>query len=290
MSDEYVSEVRLPVSYQNTPENKLLLDADKYVHIRLRAKGGDIFSSKFFSSHEALNINLQQAEIRKSRYFDRYYILTDQFRNQFSNRFDFAHSVLSVHPDTLFLNFEEVVNRNIPVKSEVTISCKSRFQLYDSIQLIPNMIKVSGPASVIDTLKYIATEKKAFTDLDKNLEATVKISSALLASKLRFNHTEIKLQAMIEEFTESVIQLPVTAYADDTSAMVKTFPETVALTYKVALKDFTRVRADMFSLSVSYTQEKDMNKNFLKVQVDNKPDFIQLTRIQPEKLEFLIQK
>ncbi|HSG67354.1 MAG TPA: hypothetical protein VK994_01510, partial [Bacteroidales bacterium] len=49
MSDEYVAEVSMPVKYDNIPSQKLLVRADNQINIKIRAKGGDIFSVKFLS-------------------------------------------------------------------------------------------------------------------------------------------------------------------------------------------------------------------------------------------------
>lgn len=290
MSDEYVSEIRMPVAYQNAPENKLLLNADQHVYVRLRAKGGDIFSSKYFSKHSPLNINLNQAEIRKSRYFDKYYILTSHFRNQFSGRFDFAHSVLSLQPDTLFLDFEEVITKVLPVRAMVTLNCKPQFQLYDSLVLMPDRMAVSGPASIIDTMEFIRTESKQFSELDNDLQAEIPLGKEYKNELIRLERQTVELSADIEEYTESMIELEVSATTSDPGIRLKTFPETVELTYHVALKDFTLVKPGMFSLSATYNEQEDQSKTFLKVNVDNHPGFIRIKRINPDKLEYLIQK
>ncbi|MBE9483860.1 MAG: hypothetical protein IMY74_03380, partial [Bacteroidetes bacterium] len=67
-------------------------------------------------------------------------------------------------------------------------------------------------------------------------------------------------------------------------------PEEVQLTYRVAIKDYQRVIPEMFTLSVTYDPEKDKGKNFLKVHIERKPDFVRVNRIHPEKVEFIIRK
>jgi len=290
MSDEYVSELKFPVEYTNEPSDKLLTRANDNISVRLRAKGGDIFSLKFFSGRDPIKVNLRQAEIKKSRYFDKYYVNTNAITEVLSKSFDFPHDIISIDPDTLFLEFEDIITKSLPVRPVIDINCKAQFQVYDSLVIIPDIINVSGPSSIIDTLEFIYSESKSFSDVDKNLETMIPLSFPVLDDKISYSENEVKLIIPIEKYTESSIDLPVFGSSNESGSSVKTFPETVQLTYQVAIKDYNLVKADMFHLSVIYDSEKDKTKSFLKVKVDKSPDFIKITRINPDRLEFLIQK
>lgn len=290
MSDEYVADINIPIDFQNIPKDMQLNDADGHITARLRAKGGDLFSVKVFSSSKAIRVNLKAADLKKSRYFDKYYILTSQLRNQVSNRFNFDHNILLLYPDTLFLDFEEIITRTIPVQSRLEISCKPQYHIYDSLRLIPSEIMVSGPSTIIDTLSFIFTEAKSFTDLDRSTETAISLILPFTDDKISYSETVVKALIDIEEFTESTIELPIHGLSDDTGIRIRTFPENVHITYQVALKDYNLVQADMFFMSAFYDPEKDKEKNFLKVRMDKSPDFIRITRLNPEKVEFILQK
>ncbi len=290
MSDEYISDIKVPIDYQNIPENMQLNDADGHITVHLRANGGDLFSVKVFSSSRAITVNLKAVDLKKSRYFDKYYILSSQLRNQISKRFDFDHNILSLYPDTLFLDFEEIITKTIPVLSRLEISCKPQYQVYDSLRLIPSEIMLSGPSTAIDTLSFIYTEARTFTSLDKSIETAVSLVLPFTDDQISYSETVVKALIDIEEFTESSIELPIHGFSDDSGIRIRTFPEKVHITYQVALKDYKLVQADMFFMSAFYDPKKDKEKNFLKVETDKNPAFIRITRISPEKVEFILQK
>ncbi|MEN8224031.1 MAG: YbbR-like domain-containing protein [Bacteroidota bacterium] len=290
MSDEYVSEIEIPVHYTNEPANKLLVESDPHITIRLRAKSGDMFSFKLFSGRKPVSVNLKQVELKKSRYFDRYYILTEHYLNKISENFDFSHDIISITPDTLFLEFEDIISRSLPVKAMISVECKAKFQIYDSIRVIPDGIMVSGPASIIDTLAYIPSRAMNFSDLDQTFETMLPLSLPVADDKISYSQSEVKLIIPVEKYTESTIEIPVSCLPVDTATVVRTFPETVQLTYQVAIRDYNLVNAGMFRLSVIYDSKKDREKKFLKVKVDESPEHIKITRIHPDRLEFLIQK
>jgi hypothetical protein len=290
MSDDYVAGIGMRIEYTNPPADKVMTRADNIVIIRMRANGGDLFSAKYISARKKLEVNISQADIRKGRYFDRYYLLTSQLRNQLSQRFDFAHDIISLSPDTLFLNFEEIITRAIPVKPGLTLNCKPQFQVYDSLVIIPPEIMVSGPANIIDTLTSIRTQARTLNDLDGNTEVTLPLLLPLESKKINYSAEKVKAIVSVEAFTESVITLPVSSTSNDSGTRIRTFPEQVEVVYQVAIKDFKLVKPEMFTLTVTYDPEKDKNRNLLKVKVDKAPDFVRINRITPDRVEYIIQK
>jgi hypothetical protein len=190
----------------------------------------------------------------------------------------------------LYLNFENIISKRLPVKARLEVNCKPQYQVYDSITVEPAAIMIKGPASLIDTLTAIRTEKRKYTNLDRSIDETIQIDLPIEDERISLGHQNINISIPVEEFTESVIELPVMATSEDPEQRVKTFPETAKVTYKVALKDYSRVKPEMFSLIVVYHPEKDHSKNFLKIEVDEKPDYVRISRISPDKVEFLIQK
>lgn len=290
MSDEYVAEISIPIKYQNLPADKILNNVDDEIDVRFRGNGGDIFWLKYFSAQDELAINIQKLDLKKSRYFDKYYILTDQFRNQIANRFDFDHSLLSFGPDTIYLNFESIISKTLEVYPNIEISCKEQYQIYDSLLFNPPKVMVSGPESIIDTLTNIYTEWISLKDLDKNTSINIALHLPVQDEKVSYSAEEVELFIPVEAYTESSIELSIYSKSNEDGITIKTFPEKVTLTYMVAMKDYNRVTSDMFSVTVSYDPEKDKEKHFLRVQVDENPAYINISRIHPDKVEFIIQK
>ena len=291
MTDDYVAEISIPIEFSNIPADKLLNNIDEEISVRIRANGSELFSLKYVSGPGDVNINLSQFDLKMSRYFEKYYILTSQLEPQLEERFDFVHTLINISPDTIYLDLEDIISKSLPVKPDITISCKPQYMIYDSIISQPAEIMVSGPASVIDTLSYISTVQRTFSKLDQNLEVSIPILIPVEHGKVNYSETEVELFIPVEQFTESTTEIPLIGKSEDSGILsIRTFPESVQLTYQVAIKDYQLVKPELFELSVSYDPQKDMDKTFLKVRVDKSPEFIRITRINPDKVEFIIQK
>jgi hypothetical protein len=291
MTDEYVSDIRMPVNFTNIPADKQLNNSGDRLTVKLRANGGDLFSAKYISGGGKIHINLSQVDIKKSRYFDKYYLLTTRLLPQITERFDFDHDLISISPDTIFLELEDIISRKLPVVPQLDIKCKEQYMLYDSIIVSPAAIMVSGPASLIDTLEFIETQLKVLSDLDKTTEINIPLVPVIMSKDIRYSDTEVQLVIPIEQFTESSIDIPIQGSSTDSGiSNIRTFPQTVQVVYQVALKDYELVKPEMFILSAVYDPEKDKEKTFLKIKTDKSPDFVRITRIQPDKVEYIIQQ
>ncbi len=290
MSDEYTTEVRIPLQYENVPDDLFLNNSDRIITVRMRAAGGKLFSLKFLSFKKFLTVDLNQVSVKRSRYFDKQYILTAGLEKQIRDRFDFGHEILGMSPDTLFLEMEQVISKSVPVHSRLEMDFSPQFGLYDSLGLIPPVVMVSGPASVIDTITRISTQKKSLKHLDSSVEINLPLVLPVRNKNVTYSVKEIKAIVNVEKYTESGIELPVSGISDDSGLKIRTFPENVTLTYRVAIRDFKDVKPEMFLLTATYDPEKDREKSVLRVRVEKSPDFIRISRINPERVEFIIQK
>ncbi len=291
MSDDYVAELNIPVTFSNVPADKHLNNTSARLKVRLRANGGDLFSVKYMSGRKEIDVNLNHMDLKMSRYFDKYFILSSQLRTEITGRFDFVHTLISITPDTIYLDLEDIISKSLPVKAALEISCEPQYMLYDSIIISPSEIMVSGPASMVDTLTEITTSPEVLSKLDETTELSLQIVPVAISNKIRYSDTEVKVIIPVEQFTEHTLELPVNGISDDTGILnIRTFPETVQLTYQVAIKDYDLVKPEMFVLNAKYDPARDMEKTFLKVRAEQSPDFIRITRIHPDKLEYIIQK
>jgi hypothetical protein len=291
MSNDYVADIGMELEFTSIPDDKQLNNDNERIIVRLRANGGDLFSVKYLSLRRHIEVDLGRIEPKKSRYFDRYYILTRQLRPGISERFDFDHSLIGISPDTIYLELDDIISRSVKVRPRLEVKCKPQYMVYDSLLVMPTDIMVSGPASMIDTISYINTEYKKVSGLDDTMQVTLPLILPGYNDNISFSEKEVEIIIPVQQFTESTIRLPVQGSSEDTGiGSIRTFPEYVELTYQVAIKDYQLVKDDMFRASVLYDPVKDKKKTFLKVHIDESPDFIRIMRIDPDKVEYIIQK
>jgi len=86
----------------------------------------------------------------------------------------FGVTVESIEPSQLTITLERRVRRDLPVNVVVEGSPHGDYQIYDKL-VEPDTVPVSGPASRMEALTAIATEKVGVTGRQESLVRTVRV-------------------------------------------------------------------------------------------------------------------
>jgi YbbR domain-containing protein len=290
LSSNYSTEFSFPVKYTNPPQNLLLVnDVDEQIQIGLDEQGFTLARLKYFTKKRTFEIDLSDVKTRKS---DKGYIATIPTKSwvqEMYNDFNIAGEITFIRPDTIVFMFEEVVSKTVDVVANFKYSFAKQYYIYDSVQLNPARVSISGLASIIDTITSLSTESTRFVGLSGTLETEIKLYNPL-PGMLTLDPPSVGITIPVEKFTESEILVPVSIPKTSNKRRVKIFPDKVRVVYLVALKDFRKVNADMFSASIDPDALFNSNDTKIPVRVDAFPYFARIKKIDPPEVEYLILK
>ena len=289
LSGEYYSNVSYPFRFTNVPSGKLLVEnVDSSLNIKLKANGMQLFNKKFLTRHSTILIDLEKVKINRCRYSYGSYILTSTLTKLISKQLKFSENEIRISPDSLFFVLENSENKMICVKPDLEISFKKQFQQYGDIVVSPDSILLSGSFSMIDTINFIKTKKIKFSDLSENTNVNVEIVKPLVSENIKYSAEKVNIKIPVENYTESSLDIPIQKIGDSL-IKIKTFPGKVKTTSMVALKDFDRIDKSMFMAAVDCSKISEKNKIF-EVKLLRQADFVNVTGMFPEKVEYIILK
>jgi hypothetical protein len=152
----------------------------------------------------------------------------------------------------------------------------------------PDSITISGPPSMIDSIRFIRTPTKKITNINYYTVLKEPLIKPVNSKKLILSADSVEIIIPVEKFTEETIKVPLDVNGISRNK-IRLFPEHGSITYHVALKDFEKINNSMFKAEV------DIDKNFrnkqkLKVNITQSPSNVKITQIEPENVEFLILK
>jgi hypothetical protein len=94
----------------------------------------------------------------------------------------------------------------------------------------------------------------------------------------------------VEKFTEEIEEIEVHPINVQPGYSLKTFPDKVKVRFLVSLSNYNKVDASMFDAVVE-ADETDMKKRSkLEVRLISSPTFIRITRLEPEKVDYILRK
>jgi len=288
LSEENVSEVRYPVELVNLPEGKILVDgSNQYLNIGFEEKSSDIFFIKFIRQRKPVSISLANMPLRKkgSRYTG--VIFPSHLTDYITRQQQLDYSIVSISPDTLRFVFEDKVSKKVPVVRNVEVNLAKQMMLYDSISIEPDSIVLTGPESSLDSISSVFMEPVVLSELQ---DSAVVSSKIIIPGDYRQVSPEpgyVEVVVPVEEFTEAITEVRVVPVSEQFSR-IKIFPETIRVSYWVALSDYNKVSQNMFE-AVSYIDEA-MGKEADKatVTLEKVPSMVKNVRLTPNKVEFII--
>lgn len=198
------------------------------------------------------------------------------------------YKVSDILIDTIFIDFEKRASKRLLVEPRFDIQTEKQYVFDGKIDLLPTAIEVSGPKSLLDTMKVLPSNYLAFKDVNEDITATLSFE---LAKDDRFSFTPRNALATfkINKITESKVEVPVKAINLPKGSAIKTFPNKVTVTYLVDLEHYNSIIANDFEVVIDYNDVENTTQK-LSVKVTDSPRFVTITRIEPSRLEYIIKK
>ena len=286
LEKDYSATLSYPVKYVNPP-NKLFLanTPPSKFELNVEAHGFTLLRYKLTFPFSPIKIDLSAASQNMESNGKVILIPTKHLIRQIGDQVSKEITVTDVIPGNIPLVFDSLKTKTVAVLPQVTLNFPPQFYLRGSITVIPESIKISGPAAIIDTIQFLHTEPEIFQSLDKNTERVVPVRQS---PNTNLSADMVTLHIPVEKFTEKTVMLPVQVVHRPEGYKVKLFPPEVSVAFMVGLSDYENITAADFSVAVDYEQAVEGNTT-LDVFVGMKPPFIQSLKVHPGAVEYLIE-
>ena len=278
---EYKTRIEVPFRIVRLAENKVLIKPvpDKVI-MEVSGKGRALIGLNFYKT----KINLELPEISKSTVID---------LNNYISRFDVATelgiSVVDIiEPKQLDLRVDRFTIAEKPLRVQSNIQTAPGYTL-NSIVMEKDSVTVSGPASLIDRLNYLETEKVE----EKNVKYPFRKSVAILQPRpgiILLDPENVSVSFNIEQIVERTIyDIPIQIVSVPSNLIAKAIPRTISLRIKGSESIITQITKDEITVFFDY------EKNYLKGQVEYElqietPNNVSWTNASPDKFRLHLQR
>lgn len=291
LTREYEAPVKFRIVPENVPDGKILTgNPDSVITLTLYAKGLDLYSRMMPGRDNSIMVDL--SKIRLIRDGDAFsgILRTSKLLKSISAQLPAGAKLIGVDTDTLHFSFKKSYRKRIPVHASLSLDFTRQYQLYDSLEIRPDSIWITGLKEIIDTIDFVKTEKKAIRKLATNYTVILGLDVPVTNPPVVLSSDSITVTLNVEKFTEADIEVPVGLFTGGKEVSYRTFPDKVRLTCRIAMRDYKRLDPSLFSVAVDYETAVKSGNNRVNVEVRRKPLYARIVRIEPEKVEFLILK
>ncbi len=286
LSKDYSTTISYPVKYVNPPSKQFLSNhPPSKLELKIDAHGFTLLRYKLSLSFSPIILNLTNITKDLKAEDGIYRIPSSGLMRRIKSQVSNEITILEVQPEMLEIILDSLKTKTVPVRANVQVQFKPQFNLKNPVRVIPSEVKITGPSSVIDTINELSTRFEKFEELDAAVEKHVDI---LKPKNTTISPDKVNLKIEVEKFTEKELKIPIIIRNRPDSVNVKLFPSEVKVTCLVGLSEFEDVAVSDFSAVVDYA-DVDKNTQNLPVKIERKSSFIQLVRVSPEAVEYLIE-
>jgi hypothetical protein len=290
LSENHDSVLEIPVTFTNIPKNKVLtFVSDSVLQVEILDKGSTVFSMLYVRDIPPVEVNLKYVPVFPRGGAYRSVISTALLIDDIERVQNLLGKVISVSPDSIYLNFEIEKSVRIPVSADFELTFEKEFMNYGQITFNPDSVTVKGPERLISGMMSANLGKIKLEKLKENYTAEKSFPKDSLNHTLTFSPDYVTYTIPVEKFTEAEIEVPVKIINSE-GLQAKTFPDKVRVYYTVALKDYPKIEPGMIQAVADLTHVDLLVDDRINISLKNYPSNIRINKIYPEKVEFIIIK
>ena len=288
LNKKYVANISFPVKYINFPKDKMTFGKiQSKLDAQVAAYGYSFLDYKISKKEPVIvDLKIHTLHLVKNRK-KRYYILSNVFKNDISSVLGENIVVKKINQDSIIFNFEEIIRRKIPVKSNVILKLEKQYILKDSIRFFPDSIFIKGLKSNIDTINEVYSVTKVIENVNDSININIDLKKI---KNVVFQKEAVICKAVAEEFTEMNFKIPIRFRNLPDSVNIKLFPSDVKIAFNVGFSNYDKILANQFQFIIDFS-EIDINKEEkLRIKLDKLPKEVYLVRYYPKNVGYIVEK
>lgn len=284
LSETYTHSVSLQLAYEEHPDSLILVSSPpSEINVRLRANG--FYLLRYQLSPKAIQVDLGATRRQNGKY----YIAPDAYRSEVERQLDDAAALLEIPRDTLFLNFQTLRSKTIPVRAHVAVELGQNYMLEGPLIVDPPRIHVLGPPEEIDTLEQIQTEPLRLSDVRQSFQQEVPLAGISQLPNTRFSIQKVRVSGEVFQFSEIVIDVPIEVVNVPEGTEIRTFPEQVGILCKGRIDVLKPLVPGDFSIVADY-QSPDPETGRLPLTIAGIPEAVQSGTLLETSVEFIVRR
>lgn len=282
-SKQYTIPVELPLSYVNVPKDKLIGENNpESITLRVRDYGFNLTRYKLIPP--SLEIDLENAREEGGQLV---YNL-EQEKPTIVNQLNLGFDELAFLQNNLRVNFEQKAVKTVNIESQIGLNFAVGYSALEEVKLLPDTVRVSGPATILDTLSEVRTERLSVNNINTDLKGTVKLDKTGL-ERVTFFLDEVNYSLRTDKFTEGKIEIQIELQNVPEGNNIAIFPKEVVVFYQVSLNDFEKIKPTAFKVVVDFRNEIP-KEGFLLAQVVQKPGLVNNVRLSENRIQFVVKR
>jgi hypothetical protein len=283
LNNDYETELDVPIRLKDVPNNVVLTsEPPTHLTIRVQDKGTVLINYWLSKSIYPLSLNFNDYRSQSSHVR----IPTSQLERRITPQLNASSRLLSVSPDTIVYYYSTGVSKRIPVKLQGSVGADKQYYVPDTL-FYPDSVRVYAPTATLKTLTAAYTQPLEVSNLSDTLRRKVSLHAP---RGVKFVPNEVELILPVDIYTEKSVEVPIYGVNFPAGKMLRTFPSKATVTFRVGLSRFRQIEATDFHILIPYDELQQLKTDKYTLQLRSTPPGVSHVRIQPARVDFLIEQ
>jgi len=283
-SKEFTATVEATIQYENLPNNTVLAsnNTDK-VSFDLTSSGFDFLSYRLKKPTVTINVfdNFKAGnQIVTFSNIELIKIITSELNSNIA--------VKNVSLNEVNIALDVIVSREIPINVISEITYQNGFKAVEELTISPNLITVSGPSLVIDSLGQVFTKSIKLNSLSTATSGEIEIDTSNNLN-LSYSVEKVLYSIAVEEFTQKELSIPIKIENLPLGTSIKLLPDAVSIVFDVSVSKFNAITENDFIIVCDYNK-RNIEENYMIPELVKKPIIIKGILLKNDKINYLVFK
>lgn len=277
---DYSTELELPVAFTNVPDNRVAVSPlpDKF-NVNVKAEGWQLLRA-YFGKAPSLQVDISRF-VTSNTFFPNAHL--DYFNQQLAP----VYEASGITPRSISFEFDELKTRKVPVQFVDQITFEPPYERIGEVGLTPDSVDVTGPARLVDSLRWIDTRPAVMKNVDEAVTSEVEIAPDSLGM-LSFAPARIGYTFEVAQFTEERIEVPIRA--SHVEAVTLT-PARASVSFRIALEDLPLLQDSLFLSAFDVLADlTNASEDEVELRLVSSPESVRNPTIAPRYVSYLFLK
>lgn len=196
-------------------------------------------------------------------------------------------AIQRIEPIGIQAAYTRLNSKVVPIKINGTLQPAPQYQLVGEISLEPSVVTIYGTPETIDSIESVPTIPINITNVKEQFSRDIELQPA---QSIRLSQTQVRLIARTRAFTEMTAKLPIHIADRPNDISVKTFPAEVSVKMQMGIETYRTFKETDVRAFVNYNDMLKSDNGMVKVYVASESTHIYNIKVQPQNVEFIIEK
>ena len=281
LGGRYQTFIKIKVEPVNLPKGKALLEPlPENLNIKFYGPGWQL-ASMYFNPN--LKCELDLSVLNKNDFI--------LLKRDFPGMVKLPMNVqpIEIYPDSLFVSLDDNIEKRVPVRQDVVVSCLNGYGVVGDIEINPAFVKISGPKSILKNIDYWKTAYNEYRDVKEKITTIIPLSDTLkgvinLSNEMVGINVEVQMTAE-QEYKD----IPLTLKDFPIEHNVTILPQKTDVLIRSGVDKLAGFDKNQLKIIIRYQQIENDSLGYLVPEISI-PKGLKVIRMTPSRFEYVIRK